>query len=189
MTSKAGYWIGGGLIVCAVAGAILWGVLSFAKIIGTIDDFQHVPIPGSAQVQLEARKYVVYVEGPGADVSAPAVRIQVVDARTEQPVSLQSYGGSLTYSFEQDGSALATVTAPRAGAYLVRTGGAAEGGGYRLAFGESVGGKIVSAIVGAFAIGGVLGISGIALIIVTAVRRSKRRRQPAEQQWPPTGLT
>lgn len=175
MTSKSGYWIGGGLIVCAVIGAIAWGVLSFGSIISTVDDFQHVPIPGSENVRLEARKYVIYVEGPNADEFEPSVQIQITDDRSETPVSLQDYSGSLTYSFDTSGSAIATVTPPRAGVYRVRTGGA---DGYRLAIGESVGGRIVSAIVGAFAIGGVLGIAGIGLIVATGVRRSRRRRAP-----------
>jgi hypothetical protein len=185
VTSKAGYWIGGGLIVCAVAGAILWAVLGISHIVSTIDDFQHVPIPASQTVRLEARKYVIYVEGPNADEVVPPVRIQVTDDRTETPVSLHDYGGSLTYSFDTSGSAQATVTPPRAGVYRVRTAGVPEGSGYQLAIGESVGGKIVSAIVGAFAIGGGLGIGGIALIIVTAVRRSRRRKQPPPPDgWP-----
>ncbi len=182
MTSKAGYWIGGGLIACAVAGAILWAVLAFAHIVGTIDDFQHVAIPASESVRLEARKYVVYVEGPNADENVPPVRIQVTDDRTEQPVALHDYSSSLTYSFNTTGSALATVTPPRAGVYRVRTAGSPPG--YQLAIGESIGGKIVAAVVGAFAVGGVLGIAGTVLLIVTGVRRSRRRRQ----QPPPGGV-
>ena len=178
MTSKAGYWIGGGLLVAAVAGAILWVVLGFSHIVGTIDDFQHVPIPASQNVSLQARKYVIYVEGPGADQSVPPVRILITDDRTEKPVPLESYGGSLTYSFNTSGSAQATVTPPRAGTYRVRTGGEVAAGLYRLAIGESVGGRIVSTVVGAFVIGGVLGIAGVALLVTTGVRRSRRRNQP-----------
>jgi hypothetical protein len=178
VTSKAGYWIGGGLLVCAVAGAILWGVAAFSRIISTIDDFQHVAIPASEVVRLEARKYVIYIEGPGADQSPPPVRIRVADDRTEQPVAVRDYGASVTYSFNTSGSALATVTPPRAGAYRVRTEGVDGSSGYRLAIGETIGGKIVSAVVGAFAVGAILGIAGIGLLIATGVRRSRRRRQP-----------
>lgn len=186
MTSKAGYWIGGGLIVCAIAGAILWAVVGFSHIVSTIDDFQHVPIPASENVRLDARKYVIYVEGPGADQSVPPVRIQIADPRTETPVPLQSYTSSLTYSFNTTGSAQATVTPPRAGVYRVRTAGVDAASGYQIAIGESVGGKIASAVVGAFAVGAILGISGIVLLIVTGVRRSRRRRQPPGG-WPPPG--
>jgi hypothetical protein len=178
VTSKAGYWIGGGLLVAAVGGAILWAVLGFSHVVGTIDDFQHVPIPASEKVSLEARKYVIYVEGPGADQSVPPVRVLVTDAHTAKPVPLETYSGSLTYSFNTSGSAQATVTPRRAGTYRVRTGGAVAAGRYRLAIGESVGGRIVSTIVGAFVIGGVLGIAGVALLVTTGVRRSRRRNRP-----------
>jgi hypothetical protein len=188
VTSKAGYWIGGGLIVCAIAGAILWGVLGVSRIVGTIDDFQHVQIPASSDnVRLEARKYIIYVEGPGADVSVPPVRIEITDPRTDTPLPLETYTSSLTYSFNTTGSAQATVTPPRAGVYRVQTDGVDEGSGYQIAIGESVSGKIVSAVVGAFIVGGVLGISGIALLIVTGVRRSRRRRSQPPGAWPPAG--
>jgi hypothetical protein len=187
VTSKAGYWIGGGLIVCAIAGAILWAVVAFSHIVGTIDDFQHVSIPGSKNVRLEARKYVIYVEGPGADQSVPPVRIQISDPGSETPVPLQAYTSSLTYSFNTTGSAQATVTPPRAGVYRVRTSGVDAQSGYQIAIGESVGGKIVSGVVGAFVVGGVLGISGIVLLVVTGVRRSRRRKSQAPGSWPPAG--
>jgi hypothetical protein len=187
VTSKAGYWIGGGLILCAVAGAILWAVVAVSHIVSLIDDFQHVQIPGSENVRLEARKYVIYVEGPGADRSVPPVRIQITDPRTQTPVPLQPYTSSLTYSFNTKGSAQATVTPSRAGVYRVRTGGVDAQSGYQIAIGESVGGKIVSTIVGAFVVGGVLGISGIALLIVTGVRRSRRRQRQPPGGWPPPG--
>ena len=178
MTSKAGYWIGGGLIVCAIAGAILWAVTGIGNLISKIDDFEHVSIPGSEVVELEARKYVIYIEGPGADESVPPVRVEVTDARTQRSVPVRDYGASVTYSFNTSGSALATVRPPRAGAYRVRTEGVDGSSGYRLAIGEAIGGKIVSAVVGAFAVGGILGIAGIGLLVATGVRRSRRSRRP-----------
>ena len=184
MTSKAGYWIGGGLIAAAILGAILWAVLSARSFIDTLDEFQHVPVPGRGVVELQARKYVVYVEGPNADQSTPPVSIAVTDARTEQPVTIDDYGGSLTYSFDTDGSAVATVTPPRAGSYEVRTTGPAEGGGYQLALGESVAGRIVRGILGVFAIGGVGLAAGIGLLVVTGVRRSRARSRTQEQNLP-----
>jgi hypothetical protein len=184
VTSKSGYWIGGVLVFLGVAAAILWGVLGFRGVVNTVDDFQRVEIPGSGKVRLEARKYIVYVEGPGADENVPGVRVQITDERTERPLTLSSYSGSLVYSFNQDGSAQATVTAPRAGDYRVLTAGTDPGDGFSIALGESIGGKIVKAVVGALLVGVILGGSGIALLIVTAVRRS-RRRAPPPDHWPP----
>ncbi len=181
MTSKAGYWIGGGLLAVAVFGAILWAFLAARHVIAIVEDFHHVPLPGRAAVELEARKYVIYVEGPNADENAPPVDISVTDARTQRRVPLADYGSSLTYSFNSAGSAYATVTPPRAGRYdvRVRAEGIGEGSGFQLAIGESIAGRIVGGLVGAFAIGGIFGIAGVALLVVTGVRRSNRRRASA----------
>jgi outer membrane lipoprotein SlyB len=185
VTSKAGYWIGGGLMVLAVLGAIAWGVLGFKHIVSTVDDFQRVAIPGRQTIHLDARKYVIYVEGPHADTSVPGVRILISDTRTSRPLTPSAYGGSLTYSFDTSGSAQATVTPPRAGDYSVVTGGVEAGRGYSVALGESIAGKLVATILGAVAVGAVLGISGLVLVIVTSVRRSRRRKPPVPAAWPP----
>jgi hypothetical protein len=163
------------LLAAGIGGAILWGVLGFAHLSSSIDDFERSAIPGTHSVHLEARKYTVYVEGPGAVESTPATQLVVTDARSEREVPVRSYSGSLTYSFHTTGSAVATVTPPRDGDYIVRAAGAGAPGTYRLALGPSVGGRIVAAIVGAFAIGGVFGLAGIGLLVATGVRRSRMR--------------
>jgi len=179
VTSKAGYWIGGGLVVVAVIGAIAWAVLTGLGVARTVDDFQRVQVPGRATMQLESRKYVVYVEGPGADSATPEVEIVIEDPRTEQPLTLDPYSASVTYSFDETGSAVRTVTPPRAGSYEVRADGPQTGsGGYAVAIGDSVGRKIVSVVVGALVIGFGLATAGVLLLIVTFVRRSRRSKPP-----------
>ena len=169
----SGYLIGGGLVAFAVIGAIVWLVLAFAHISNTVDDFQRVPIPGNGEVDLEARKYVIYVEGPRADQAVPPVNIAITKpGSSKRPPILRSYDGSLTYSLGKTGSAQATVTPPRAGVYHVRTTGDDTAGSFQLALGDSLGGKIVSAVVGALVIGAVFGIAGIVLLIRTRRRRT-----------------
>ncbi|MDX6717814.1 MAG: hypothetical protein QOJ63_68, partial [Solirubrobacteraceae bacterium] len=53
---------------------------------------------------------------------------------------------------------------------------------YNLAIGDSIAGRIVSAIVGAFVVGAILALSGTGLIVATSIRRSRRR---AAAQAPP----
>jgi hypothetical protein len=178
MRSKAGYFVGGGLIVAAIGGAIMWGVLSFVAIANTLDDFARVDAGESKRVQLEARKYIVYAEGAGAGGDfRPAVQFAVLAENGDTPLALESYGGSLTYSIgAHEGTAVATVRPPRAGTYTLRVAGdATASGGYGVALGESIGGRIVRAIGGALALGALLGFAGIGLIIATWVRR---RRPP-----------
>jgi hypothetical protein len=186
VTTKAGYWIGGALICCGVVGAILWGVAGFLRIDDTVGAFQRLPIPGARTLSLPADKVVVYVEGPGVDERAPSIGVAVTAAHTGAEVPVASYGASLTYSFGTSGVAIATVTPPRAGRYVVRAdfdsagrhvvrsdfGGA---GRYNLALGESIAGGIVGAILGAFAVGGAFALAGTGLIAATSIRRSRRR--------------
>ncbi len=185
MNSRAGYWIGGGLIAAAVVAGVLWVVLSFVSISATLDDFVRVPAPGSQAVALEQRKYIVYFEGPGAGADhVPPIEVTIRDARNEQPLGLAGYSGSLTYSIGgHSGTAQATVTPPRAGRYVVSAATTQEpSAGLDVALGESIGGKIVRAILGAFAIGGLLLVAGIILIVMTVTKR--RRRPPAPSPDP-----
>jgi hypothetical protein len=170
------------LVAFAVIGAIVWVVLAFGRIASTVDDFQRVPIPGRGDVQLEARKYVIYVEGPRADQAVPLVNIAIRNpGSSTRPLILRPYGGSLTYSLDRTGSAQATVTPPRAGVYRVRTTGGDAAGSFQLALGDSVGGKIVSAVAGALVIGAIFGIAGIVVLI-----RTRRRRRAAPPQSSPS---
>ena len=50
--------------------------------------------------------------------------------------------------------------------------------GFEVALGDSIAGRILRAILGAFAIGGVLLAAGIALAVTTGVRRSRRTSPP-----------
>jgi hypothetical protein len=67
MRSRAGYVIGGGLMVAAVVGAVVWFVASLMRVADDVERFTRVPVPGEATVQLEPRKYVVYYESATAD--------------------------------------------------------------------------------------------------------------------------
>ena len=180
MTSRAGYWIGGGLIAAGVVGAILWGVLSFNAIGDTVDGFVRAPAPGSVRAELQARKYIVYAEGPGVGRDhVPPMEFHVIDPAGPRALPIAGYSASLTYSMRgHSGRAQGTVTPPRAGIYELRAATAAEpAAGYAVALGDSIAGRIVRTILGAFAIGGLLVAAGIALIVTTAVR--SRRRGPS----------
>jgi hypothetical protein len=183
MKRDFGYWIGGGLVGFAVIGAIVWGVIAFGHIANTVEDFQRVPIPGRAEVRLEARKYVIYVEGPGADQAVPPVNIAITKRGSSTRPPIRAYGGSLTYSVGRTGSAQATVTPPRAGVYRVRAAGGDSAGSFELALGKSVGGEIISTVVGVLVIGAVFGIAGIVLLIRT--RRRRRRVAPPQSSPSP----
>jgi Domain of unknown function (DUF4234) len=175
--SRAGYWIGGGLVAVGVLGAILWFVGSLMRMSDEVEAFPRVPVPGEATIELEARKYVVYYESSSAEQSVPTVELAITEARTAVPLAISPYSGSLTYSFSgHEGAALATVTPGQAGGFTVRTDSAAATSGASVALGRSLAWPILRGILGAFAIGGLLVGAGGTLIAVTAVRRSRRPR-------------
>jgi hypothetical protein len=91
--SRAGYWIGGGLIAVGVVGAVLWLVLSLVNLSNEVDEFQRVPVRGEGTVRLEARKHVIYYEGANADEAVPRFEITITDTQTERPLAIETYGG------------------------------------------------------------------------------------------------
>jgi hypothetical protein len=185
MRSRAGYWLGGGLIAAGAAAAVLWFVLSIIGISDTIEDFERVQGGATRTLHLEARKYVIYEEGPNVD-EAPSggVTVEIATAGdTHARVPTPSYNNSLTYTFGgHEGAARSTVTPPRPGDYRVSVHSDSNQGA--VALGESIAGRIVRAILGAFAVGGLIGLGGIALLATTIVRRYNARKAANEPPSP-----
>lgn len=175
MTSRAGYWIGGGLVALGIVGAIAWSLVTYWHGTSVVNGFPRVAIPGEGIVRLEAREYVVYVEGPGVDRHSPRVRIRMADPRTGKALRLSNYPGVTMDSFGRTGLARKIVSPPRAGAYVVLTSGTARARGYAVAFGDNVQHMTDTTVGGAFAIGALFGLSGITLLMVTRIRRWRRR--------------
>ena len=174
--SRTGYWVGGGVAVLGVVGAVLWFVLGLTSFSDEIKGFERVPADGEPrQVDLSRTgSYTAYYEpaSGSVDESGPAVDAEVVgpDGRN---VALKPYVTKLTYDLGgHHGRAVFTFRADATGTYEVRSSSASEG---ELAIGRGVGRKLVGSIVGGFAIGlAGLGL-GALVLIVTAVRRSSAR--------------
>ena len=76
----AGYWIGGGLILIGIVGAIVWLVFGLMRITSAIDEFERVPADGGGTITLDDdRPYVVYIEDGSTSRFATDVRLAVVD--------------------------------------------------------------------------------------------------------------
>jgi len=168
------------MMLVAVAGFILWLVIGIAGLSSSVDHFVRASVPGEQTVQLDARKYIVYGESTGN--FEPNFAIQVIDPETGTAVPIAPYFGSLTYSFGHHGWAKGTMTPPHAGSYRVITTGEGTSGA-SVAFGSSFAGRLVATIVGAFAFGAIAGLTGLILLIVTGVRRSRARRVMQQPPW------
>ncbi len=186
--SRAGYWLGGLLMLFSVIGAVAWLVISLVGVASTVDGWLRVGVPAEATVQLEARKYVVFYESPTAQEQVPPFRVQVFDAQSGAEVPVAPYAGSLTYDFGKQGSAQGTITPPRPGKYRVVTTTEGDTSEANIALGESVGTDLARAAIGSVLIGLTLGFAGLILLIVTGVRRSRARRATQSAgAWPGAG--
>ncbi len=182
MRSKAGYWLGGALMVLAVVAGTVWVVTSVLGQIRAEQAYQRVDLPGSGSVELQAGSYVVYVEGPGADVNPPQVNVVITDPADGTPLPLMSYPGSYSYSGNTSGSALALVSSPRTGRYDVQPASDEAISGSMVAFGQGEGPRIgrifliTASLIVTFCTGAVL-------TLATLIRRARMRR-PAQPPPP-----
>jgi hypothetical protein len=173
------YWMALGVFLAGVA----WVVVGFVVLVGRVDSFQRVPIPGTGVISLERGGYVIYYEGPGASSGAyPAFHFNArpVPGSGARPhsVTVTLYSGSLTYHFgSHEGIALFSLQAARPGRFLYRGTSSPAVPGSHLAFGSSIAGWIAVIAVPAV----VLVLAGIAGAIVVAIIRhirAKRARVP-----------
>lgn len=156
----------------ALAG-VAWVVVGFVVIIGQVDSFPRVPEPGTGVLILHSGGYVIYYEGPGASNGAvPGGHVGVRALSGSAAVgSITAYPGSMTYQFgSREGSAVARMQIVRPGRFLVRAISSAALPGSHLAFGPSIAGWIVAAVVPAI----LLVLTGIAGAIVVAIIRHRR---------------
>jgi len=183
------YWVSAAAVVAGVA----WAVVAFIVIIGQVGSFPRVPDPGTGVLILPRGGYVVYYEGSGASNGAvPAGHIDVTKVSGSAAVgSITRYSGSMTYQFgSREGSAVVVLQIARPGRFLVRVTSSAAPAGGHLAFGPSIAGWIVAAVVPAL----VLVLAGVGGAITVAILRHTRAtrarppagygRQAAAASWP-----
>ena len=185
----AGYWIGGGLVLLGIVGAIVWFVIGLVGISNAVDDFERVPADGGGEVALDDdTAYVIYIEDRSTSRFASNVRVTLTDP-SGGAVDVRNYGSEFNYDFGgRAGTALFTFRSGSAGEYLLASESSAVGSS--LAVGPSLAGDLVWTIAMPFVIGGIGFLVGIILIIVTLVRRSgdKKRRDAGSRPTAPPGL-
>ena len=183
--SKLWYGVGGAIIALGVIGAVAWFVVGIVGIASQVSSFERVDDPGGGTVTLDAGDYVVYVE-PDDDRAVFSNQVEILDP-DGQPVPTSAYGGSLTYDFDESGSAVATFTAPSDGDYTVLPRSSDRPSPGTIAIGPSIGGRLVTSILGPFVLGGLAILIGLIVIVVTIVRRSRagQRRRAAGPSGPP----
>jgi hypothetical protein len=179
--SRAGTWVGAVIIAAAIAGAIAWFVLGLTGMTDAVDDLERVSIPaGGGAVELtEGRRAVYYETNQGDSENVPGLRITVVRESDQRALEVGDHSGTVTYSFGgHSGTSVAGLDVPRSGRHTVTvTATGPVPGDAELAIGPGVGGRIVRAILGGFAIA----FLGIAVGVVLIVRTEGRRRRQARR--------
>ena len=165
-----------------IAGGIASVVFGFVSLSGKVDSFARVPLPAGGTVALNhSGGYVVYYEGPGAGSGQiPSFNVRIAPAAPPAAVrrgSLQTYGSSVTYTIgTRQGRAVLTLQVVHPGKFVVQLSGAvAATAGSDLAFGQSLGGSIVSIVLPTIGLI-FLGIASWIILFVIRLTRTRRAR-------------
>jgi len=169
------------LALAVFLAGVAWLALGITGVKSQVDGFQRVPLPQGGLVSLShSGSYVLYYEGSGAaSGNIPSFNVRVAPASASASVqSLQPYTANVNYSFgSRQGRAVLTLQVSHPGTFrVVATGAPAVAGGSDLAFGSSVAGAIVRAVLAGvlLIVAGIAG--GVVLLIIRIVRTSRRRR-------------
>ncbi len=178
--SSRGYWIGGGLIVAAFAGAAVWAVLALLGYFNQVNSFQRMTVPGTATVHVtQPATQVLYYESSGPAPSPGQLGLHVTGP-AGNAVKVNPYPGDLRYDSPpvnptRVGKAIASFDATAPGNYRI-TASTTTGARGTIAIGNDVLWDTVPHMAGAIAVF-VVGVgAGLTLIIITAVRRSAARQ-------------
>jgi hypothetical protein len=162
---KKWFWIGGATIVIGAIAAIVIGIIGILNVYNTVDGFEDVRPDGGSITLDQPGGYVIY----SADQFGSVPRVAVTSPSGEI-IDLTRYVGDLTYDLDgEQGRAAYTFQAEQAGTYQVVT-------DRPVAIGESIGGDLVRAILTPMAIGLVMFFLGLAVIMITAIRRSTAKK-------------
>ncbi len=188
---KVWYVVGVLLIVAGIVGGVglfIGGLVSTSR---TVDGFGRFVAPASKSLKFQrSGTYTIFYEYLGEVCGEPSGCVKI-DAPETPPASLtirltDAAGRSVavdrsgdtdrTFSFGgRAGTSVASVDIPAAGEYVIEVGGGTDR--YGIAVGRGVLGTLVRWILGGIAAGVVGVLVGVVLLIVTGVRRGRRRRE------------
>jgi hypothetical protein len=209
---KGWYWLGGLLVAAGILGGLAIGIAGVVRFVKTVEDFGRFRVDGgsgSAQVSFEKTgKYSIYYEWKSkvcqdlastTGGSCPTEKISTGshDAPSRLDISLSSGSRSLDvqpskrsfdYNFgDYGGTEVATVQVDDAGPYTM-TVESDQTNEFAIALGKGVVSSVLPWIAAA-ALVGLLGLGlGLGALIVTGVKRGRRKRAAAEAVVPYPGI-
>jgi hypothetical protein len=177
--SPVGYWIGGALMAAACVAAALWAVVAFFGYANQVNNMQRMTVPGTATIHLtQSETRVLYYEGSGPAPALGQLGIHVTGP-AGNAVTVRSYPWDLRYDVPlikptRAGRAIASFDATNPGDYRISASNPAVTGG-TIALGGDLLRDAVPQIAGIVAVLLVGAGAGLALIVITAVRRNPAR--------------
>ena len=199
---KGWYWVGGLLIAGGLLGGAALGAAGVVNMVNSIEDFGRFKVEGgagAATVTFEKPgEYSIYYEseskvcgelGSTGDEPCetvvvrgeddPPAQLDISITSGERSLPIGPAERSLDYSFSGfSGTEVATVDVDEAGAYSMVVETRREGE-FAIALGKDVVSTILPWLLGAVALAAVGLILGLIILIVTGVKRSRRKREAA----------
>jgi hypothetical protein len=177
------YWIGAGLVAAGFGGALMWGLIAFFALVHHVDGYQRMSVPGVAIVQVDQLDTrVLYYEVPQRMqglLSTPASQLGIrVTDPNGAAVPVRTYWLDLRYdvpgSADRVGRAVAAFDPKVMGDYRISVEGSTWTGA-TLAVGDEVQWRMLPHLLGAAAVFLIGSGTGVTLIVVTGMRRSRQR--------------
>jgi hypothetical protein len=198
--------------VLLVGGIVMGITLAVTGVIDmgrAVDGYQRVPVPGGGSVELdETGTYTLYYEQPPSLVGTSyfsASELAVIDPRGAQlPIVVGNTSSSYDFG-DHSGRSIGTFRADVAGTYRIRTVESdGEGSGFsfeptgQIAVTQDTQLRSIGLILGGVFGGGAMVVTGIVLLIIGGVRRSRSKQAayavaapgwggPAAGGWAPPG--
>lgn len=167
--SRSWFWPGIGIAAIGLIVGLAIGITSFQDSQQQVDAFARSSVPGTLTAQVdEPGRQVIYYEGD-LSIGLEDLAVDVTDAAGAN-VAVEPYGSELIYETPGAtlGRAIATFDADRVGAYDVDVRGMDTG---QVTVGESFARLALPGIFAGLAIAGLSLTAGLALWLVSALRR------------------
>ena len=165
------YWAAGLLLVAGIVAAAVWIVGAAIGLDDHVDQFPRTSVPGEISAPIDnPDTYYIYYEGT-TDISLDRLGVTLTDPSGE-PVTVRPVDSGVLYDSADRavGRAVGEFQASTTGTYsLVATG---DSDGATIAVGDDLTDDVLPPMIGAGLLFVVTTIGGIALAIVTGVRRS-----------------
>ena len=198
---KGWYWLGALLLAGGLLGGLALAVAGFLSLKNTVDDFGRFKVTngqGSATVSFEKPgTYTIYYEshskvcqdltqsGSGCTTEtvrgpkSPPAGLSITISKDGQDLDVKEAKNSFDYTLgDYTGKAVGSVKVDEPGAYsmVVQT---RREGDFAIALGKDVVSTIVPWLIGALALAALGVILGLLVLILTGVKRGRRKREAA----------